>query len=65
LEPAALITSSGVNQLIAGGASTLLWATVPDIGLTPSMAILDAQLQVFGCLASITLSGLATIMMAG
>jgi outer membrane lipase/esterase len=48
LEPAALLTTSGINQLIAGGASTLLWTTVPDIGLTPSMAILDAQLQVFG-----------------
>ena len=56
LEPAALITSSGVNQLIAGGASTLLWATVPDIGLTPSMAILDAQLQVFGFPAGLILS---------
>ncbi|TNG03444.1 MAG: hypothetical protein EP297_00385 [Gammaproteobacteria bacterium] len=43
LEPAADLTSLGINQLIAGGASTLIWATVPDIGLTPSMAILDAQ----------------------
>lgn len=48
LEPAALLTASGIEQLISGGASTLLWTTVPDIGLTPSMAILDAQLQVFG-----------------
>ena len=48
LDPAAEFTSLGINQLIAGGASTLLWANVPDIGLTPSMAILDAQLQVFG-----------------
>ena len=44
LAPAASITSNGINQLITGGASTLLWATVPDIGLAPSMAILDAQL---------------------
>lgn len=48
LEPAADLTSLGINQLIAGGASTLLWATVPDVGLTPSMAILDEQLQAFG-----------------
>lgn len=48
LEPAADFTSLGINQLIAGGASTLLWANVPDIGLTPSMEILDAQLQVVG-----------------
>jgi len=44
LVPAASFTSDGINQLISGGVSTLLWATVPDIGLTPSMAILDAQL---------------------
>ena len=48
LEPAADFTTLGINQLIAGGASTLLWATVPDIGATPAMAILDAQLQLFG-----------------
>lgn len=45
LVPAAGITSSGINQLITGGVSRLLWATVPDIGVTPAMAILDAQLQ--------------------
>ena len=59
LEPAALLTSLGINQLIAGGASTLLWATVPDIGLTPSMAILDAQLQLFGFPAGL-ITGAAT-----
>ena len=48
LEPAADFTTLGINQLIAGGASTLLWTTVPDIGATPAMAILDAQLQSFG-----------------
>jgi outer membrane lipase/esterase len=55
LEPAADFTSLGINQLIAAGASTLLWATVPDIGLTPSMAILDAQLQAFGVPAGLIL----------
>jgi outer membrane lipase/esterase len=48
LEPAADFTYLGISQLIAGGASTLLWATVPDIGLTPSMALLDAQLEASG-----------------
>ena len=48
LEPAAGLTALGINQLIAGGASALLWTTVPDIGLTPSIAILDAQLQLLG-----------------
>jgi phospholipase/lecithinase/hemolysin len=48
LVPAAGITSSGINQLITGGVSKLLWATVPDIGVTPAMGILDAQLQAFG-----------------
>mgnify|MGYP001821294682 CR=1 FL=1 len=48
LEPAADFTTIGINKLIAGGASTLLWATVPDVGLTPSIAILDAQLQAVG-----------------
>ena len=45
LEPAAGLTALGINQLIAGDTPpTLLWATVPDIGLTPAMAILDARL---------------------
>jgi phospholipase/lecithinase/hemolysin len=48
LEPAADFTVLGINQLIADGASTLLWANVPDIGLTPAMAILDAQLHAYG-----------------
>jgi outer membrane lipase/esterase len=48
LAPAADFTSLGINQLLASGASRLLWASVPDIGLTPSMALLDAQLQFFG-----------------
>lgn len=48
LVPAAGITSNGINQLITGGVSRLLWATVPDIGATPAMGILDAQLQKFG-----------------
>jgi outer membrane lipase/esterase len=41
-------TVLGIYDLIVNGASKLLWTTVPDIGLTPSMAILDAQLQGFG-----------------
>ena len=48
LEPAAGITSNGINLLITGGVSRLLWANVPDIGVTPAMAILDAQLQAYG-----------------
>jgi outer membrane lipase/esterase len=49
LEPAADLTALGINQLIAGEEPpTLLWANVPDIGLTPAIAVLDAQLQVFG-----------------
>jgi phospholipase/lecithinase/hemolysin len=48
LKPAADLTTLGINTLIAGGASTLLLANVPDIGVTPAMGILDAQLQVFG-----------------
>jgi phospholipase/lecithinase/hemolysin len=56
LEPAAALTFLGIDQLIADYAPpTLLWATVPDIGLTPSMAILDAQLQAFGFPAGLIL----------
>ncbi|TNG03363.1 MAG: hypothetical protein EP297_00390 [Gammaproteobacteria bacterium] len=56
LEPAADFTTLGINQLIADGASTLLWANVPDIGLTPAMAILDAQLQTYGFQAGLITS---------
>jgi outer membrane lipase/esterase len=49
LEPAADLTAFGITQLIAAEEPpTLLWANVPDIGLTPAIALLDAQLQVFG-----------------
>ena len=44
LEVAADLTALGINTLIDSGASTLLWANVPDIGLTPAVAMLDEQL---------------------
>ncbi len=44
LEIAAGITAFGINSLIDSGASTVLWAKVPDIGLTPAVALLDEQL---------------------
>jgi outer membrane lipase/esterase len=68
LGPAAGLTAAGISQLIAGGASTLLWATVPDIGLTPSIAILAAQLQAVGFppgLISTTATDFATTYNAG
>jgi len=45
LMPAAEQTVLGINKLIGGGASTILWANVPDLGLTPAVAITDEQLQ--------------------
>jgi phospholipase/lecithinase/hemolysin len=44
LEYAAGLTAAGINKLIDNGASTVLWANVPDIGLTPAIAILDEEL---------------------
>jgi phospholipase/lecithinase/hemolysin len=48
LLPAADLTVLGINQLIGGGATTVLWANVTDLGLTPTIAITDAQLQGLG-----------------
>ena len=48
LQPAVALTVAGVNQLIDGGATKLLWANVTDLGLTPTIAITDAQLQGLG-----------------
>jgi outer membrane lipase/esterase len=45
LKPAADETVVGINKLIDGGASTVLWANVTDLGLTPAIAITDKQLQ--------------------
>jgi phospholipase/lecithinase/hemolysin len=46
--------------LIDSGASTLLWANVPDIGLSPAIALLDEQLGGSGLVKS-TATGFATI----
>jgi len=48
LMPAAEQTVHGINKLIDGGASTVLWANVTDLGLTPAIAITDKQLQGLG-----------------
>ena len=49
LQPASDLTVAGINNLIGGGgATTVLWANVTDLGLTPTIAITDAQLQGFG-----------------
>mgnify|MGYP001823855130 FL=1 len=60
LEYAAYLTAEGINSLIDSGASTVLWATVPDIGLTPAIALLDEQLGGSG-LVKFTATQFATI----
>jgi outer membrane lipase/esterase len=48
LNPAADLTVAGIETLInPGGASTVLWANVPNLGLTPAAAISDMQAQMF------------------
>jgi len=44
LGAAASLTAAGIKTLIDSGASKVLWANVPDIGLTPAIALLDEQL---------------------
>jgi len=53
LMPAAEQTVLGINKLIDGGASTVLWANVTDLGLTPAIAITDEQLQGLGLLSDL------------
>jgi phospholipase/lecithinase/hemolysin len=60
LEIAAGLTALGIKSLIDSGASTLLWANVPDIGLSPAIALLDEQLGGSGLVKS-TATGFATI----
>jgi outer membrane lipase/esterase len=44
INPAASVTASGIHDLIDGGATKVLWANVPNIGLTPAVTLTAEQL---------------------